>query len=393
MLLIISLVASVILFVNFHERIIRRLTKKGFDYKIEVLRNEVFEGESFMIRETLTNKSPFPLTSVRIDLNLPEGLHFSVTGEDREEKRLTFISGLFSLGGHESARREWRITADRRGLYTLDGAITVENSFFGAEKYSGKLDLSACDSNTVTVYPAILSLDEYFSTDRLVTGPALSRAKLVRDPLAISGVRPYNTDDPMNRINWKLSASHGELYVNNEEFTEKYDLDILLNMQSRSRESREGLVAYPDRVDLCVNVVASMLNACADSDVPISIITNGISDDAPDGADRVNCQNSTFEVLPPAVGKESFAAYMRYLAYLKSVPSVPTYDMLAMIEAAPERFFRGKNIVVVSAYFDSFMLKFHEALAECGYSVVYYITTAYREVVDIPANAEIHYKL
>lgn len=391
MILFISIIVALAAFAVFYRKYVDRFSRGGIQYNVEIDRGEVFEGEYFTLRETVTNDSAFPVSAVRVDLNLPEGLEFVVESSGSDEKRTPYISGLFSLKSRESTSRTWRVFARHRGIYTVDRAIIVKRALFGLDKLSERIDLSAAVSNSVVVYPEIIDLREYFTTSRLVTGNALSRARLVRDPLMISGVRAYTTDDPMNRVNWKVSAAHGSLYVNNEEFSEKYELDVLLNMQSRSRERTPDTIAYPENVDLCVNVTAAILDKCTANDIPVSIITNGRID-SPIGFTADTRDGGIFHVTPTATGRDDIFGLIRYLAGLQTAVCAPTYDMLEQIAASPARYLRGRNLVVVTAYFDAFFVKFHEQMTAQGYSIVYYITTAYKEAVEFPIDAEIHYK-
>lgn len=391
MILFISIIVALVAFAVLYRQYVDRFSRGGILYNVEIDRGEVFEGEYFTLCETITNDSVFPVSAVRVDLNLPDGLEFVISEVEYEEKRSPYISGLFSLKSRETTQRTWRVYARHRGVYTIDRAIVVKRALFGLDKISERIDLSAAVSNSIVVYPEIIDLREYFTTSRLVTGNALSRARLVRDPLMIAGVRAYTTEDPMNRVNWKVSAAHGSLFVNNEEFSEKYELDVLLNMQSRSRERTADTIAYPENVDLCVNVTAAILDKCTENDIPVSIISNGRCDN-PIGTSFESRDGGIFNVTPTATGRDDIFGLIRYLAGLKTAISAPTYDMLEKLSDTPARYFRGRNIVVITAYFDSFLAKFHEEMTSQGYSIVYYITTAYQEAVEFPIDAEIHYK-
>ena len=391
MVLFLSIAASVIIFALIYRGYIDRFSAGRITCAAEIDRGEVFEGEYFNLLITVKNTSLFPVSAVRVDINLPDGLEYCPDIGDKALSCQPYISGIYTLKSLETASRTCRLSARRRGVYTVDRALIVKRPIFGFDKQSERIELERTASNTVAVYPEIIDLREYFTTSQLVTGNALSRARLVRDPLMINGVREYTPDDPMNRVNWKVSAVHGSLFVNNEEFSEKYELDVLLNMQSRSRERDMNSLAYPENVDLCVNVCAAIIDKCERGGIPLSVITNGKSD-----AEAELCGESrdggVFSVTETASEKDGYLRLQRFLCGLENTFTAPTYDMLEEIAAAPHRYLNGRNLVIVTAYLDSFILKFHNAVTAQGISVVYYVTAAQDFSPGFAPDAEIHYK-
>jgi UDPglucose 6-dehydrogenase len=81
-------------------------------------------------------------------------------------------------------------------------------------------------------------------------------------------------DDPMNRINWNSTAAHGKLMVNVEEFTEQYQFNIILNMQSRSIELHPHEPSSPDYIEMCITVCASILDNISSHNIPVKLFAN-----------------------------------------------------------------------------------------------------------------------
>jgi len=62
------------------------------------------------------------------------------------------------------------------------------------------------------VYPRIIPLTGYDLTSRRPIGDVLLMHRLFEDPTRISGVRPYELGDPLNRVHWRATARTGVLH-------------------------------------------------------------------------------------------------------------------------------------------------------------------------------------
>ena len=58
----------------------------------------------------------------------------------------------------------------------------------------------------------IVPLEGYDLTSRRPIGDVLMTHRLFEDPTRISGVRPYEMGDPLNRVHWRATARTGVLH-------------------------------------------------------------------------------------------------------------------------------------------------------------------------------------
>ena len=299
----------------------------GLSYSVSFGSDEVFEGDDVYLFEEISNRGRLPLPYVRSDTNLPEGLRFCIFEEKngKAKTNLTgYIQSIFMLRPGATVKRRWRVRCLGRGEYTLTGVIIGTTDLFGLFRGTRELEFSADRCPQLTVLPSTMSLSDNFTSSKYLCGDIVSNICPVTDPLRICGAREYMPGDPVNRINWKSSASHGCLMVNSEERTVRHRFNIVLNMNSREIEQ------YPDRpsdsfaVERSIKVVASILDRVATEDIPVRLIVNSpcgenemfspVSDDA---------SGEKIMMSEPFRGREDMLSALRAIAALKLSISLP----------------------------------------------------------------------
>lgn len=391
-LIFVSVVLAALTVVSVQRKVSGKNPAGRIVYEVTLSTNEIFEGDDFYLTETITNNAPLPIRCVRIDTMLPAGLEF-VINRDGGKVSAPYISGIFTVGGRKSIQRKWLIHSVKRGKYTIDYSITVSGDMLGTAVNSEKMAVPKTRNNTITVLPCTIPLEHNFTSSRYLTGDEKARHKLVSDPLRITGAREYSPDDPFNKINWKLSAVHDRLLVNTEEFTEKSEMNILLNMQSRSRELHENIPSGSDFTEMCITVAASIIDEVSVYDIPVSVITNGHVTDDYEVEEKIEFDAAKYIVRTlPAASRLEFLRQMRLLASIEDLITCPAGDMIALISKNPYEYLSSRNVVIISPYFDSFMADFHKVMKSSGIDVVYYITTHFSDTLSIPSDAEIYFK-
>ena len=80
------------------------------------------------------------------------------------------------------------------------------------------------------------------------------------------------------------------------------------------------------------------------------------------------------------------------LARIQGGVTMPSHLMFYKIAEEPERYLNGKNLIVVSPYFDSIMRDFYSSMESMGYAVVFYITSLFNDTTDIPDDIPLYYR-
>ena len=400
----IAIIAAVFVVVMLQSRIYRAYALKDLEYRVEVSANEVFEDEEIYIYEELRNNKLLPLPFLKVDTELPDGLAFHIFEEDKngmmKDVYPRVIHSVFVLRGRQMVRRRWRVKCDIRGTYRLGSVTMLADDVFGLTPVVRILEPEEEGKNAVVVLPKAVDLAKEYSSSRYTSGDFLVQTSLLTDPLLRAGVRDYLPGDPMNRINWTQTAVHNALMTNIEEFTNRHQFNIVMNMQARDIEKTiPGPPSVRGTVELCMTVTASILDSISNENVPVRFICNtspeqfgeeGMAID-PESTEENDVGGKIF-ASPPFKGRSSILSALRMLAKMELMISVPIEKMLDHILAHPQAYTGGGNIVFVSAYLSERMINFAYAMKKSGIAVVFYITSTNLNAAIIPEDIEVHYK-
>ena len=398
----IAIVAAIFVVVTLQSRIWKTYALRDLEYRVEVSADEVFEDEAIYVYEELRNNKLLPLPFLKVDTELPEGLAFHLFEEDRDGTKKDVyprvVHSVFVLRSRQMIRRRWRVKCGVRGTYTLGSVTMLADDVFGLTPVVKIREPEEGGRNVVTVLPRAVDLEKEFTSSRYTSGDFLVQTSLLTDPLLRAGVRDYLPGDPINRINWTQTAVHGELMTNIEEFTNRRQFNIVMNMQGRDIEKViPGPPSVRGTVELCMTVAASILDGISRENIPVRFICNtppeqfgdNASDAEPDGEDPVG--GKVF-VSPPFKGRSSILGALRMLAQMELMISVPIEKMLDHMLANPYAYTSGGNMVFISAYLSERMINFAYAMRRIGVTVVFYITSTNLNAAVIPEDIEVHYK-
>ncbi len=346
--------------------------------------NDLIEGEGFFLNAELENASLMPHLHAELHLTLPEGLTFGDTGTADCRDALVIPAKSF-------VRRRFWVNADRRGVYAIDHAVIVRKKSLLLDLVSFRMPVPSGHFNAVTVYPAVMDLEEHFTTAPYVIGEVEVRRSPVPDPLDFIGVHPLRSE-PMSRINWKKSAAAGEWMANENGFTEERDLTILLNLQSRAYERFDPMtegISSRKLTELGVSVAASLIDEISAYEVPVRVLFNGSSDTF---SEEEKLGEHTLSRSDDAASLPDYHNLMRMLARISGGVTCPAHTMFYAVAEEPGRFITGGNLVVVSPYFDSVMRDFCRSMQALGFETVFWITSSFSDTEGIPEDVPLFYR-
>lgn len=393
-MLFIAIIITAVIVYLIQMAIYNKLTFSNLEYTVSLSAEEVFEGEDIFMYEEITNAKKLPVSSVRVDTELPKGLRFRL-GDRKDQNRDIFESYMqsaFVLKGYSKIKRRWRVSCATRGVYNLGHVLIVSNDLFGFNADSKSFDAPRTRHNQVVVLPRAIDLERHFTSSYYHSGEVAVMRSLLSDPLLISGTREYMPHDPMNRINWNSTAAHGKLMVNVEDFTEQYQFNIILNMQSRNLELHPHEPSSPEYIEMCITICASILDKISAHNIPVKLFANTPPETV--GMEAVSGDETGSQILVTRSyrGKRDILNALRLLASLKLDISCQIDKMLDHIAKNPYYYANSGNIIIVSPYIDERMIVFHDVLEKQGIKVIFYITTANQNAVIIPNNIEVYYK-
>ena len=142
---------------------------------------------------------------------------------------------------------EYRLTAHQRGRYVLDGldvrALPARGLFYRQFRFD--------QPTTVEVYPNLVDLKRYELLIRqgLTHEAGLARLRQIGQGSEFESLRPYNTGDPMSRIDWKATAKRGSLIVRNYQPQRRQSILVAID----AGRATAGEFAGTSRLDYLVN--------------------------------------------------------------------------------------------------------------------------------------------
>lgn len=400
-MLFIAIFISVFLVLIWQARLYRKKSFSDLRCRLHVSAPEAFVGEDVYLFEEITNAKRLPLPYLKVEDDLPDGLAFILYDTDpetgrRKTRQVQHLQSLFSLWGHSQVSRRWRVRCLTRGIYRLDGLLLLSDDILGLGTVSRRVDATAEDGEpaTLVVLPSAIDLEGEFAVSRYLSGDVVRNHCPISDPLRICGSREYTTSDPMNRINWKSTAAHGALMVNVEERTQRERFNLILNMQSRGIERDPHVPSNIPAIEQCITVCASILDRVAAANLPMRLIVNTLPEPFPE-AICIDDEGIGAQVLmtPVYEGRRDTMTALRLLAALPLQYSCSITDLLTHVAEHPEVYAEEGSLILVTAYIDQHMLNTHAILAARGISLIFYVTTTQNNVMNIPPEVEVYYKI
>ncbi|MBE6561538.1 MAG: DUF58 domain-containing protein [Ruminococcaceae bacterium] len=399
-MLILALVLAIVAVYLIQYRIYRDKSFDGITYDVTLSAGEVFEGEDVFFSEVISNTRFLPLPFVKVDTALPEGLSYRLidSGQDgsRTGRLASSVQSVFVLRPYQKITRTWRVNCGVRGEYSLGQVMIVTNDLIGFNQQSRMITVRPTAKNRLVVLPRTVELEKEFTASLFLSGEILVQRSIVSDPLRLCGIREYAVGDPMNHINWKSTAAKGMLMVNLEEFTQRFQFNLVMNMNSRDIEHVPGPPAMPYAVESCITVVASILDAVASENIQVSLITNTLPPDTPLEETAITAEGdevgAEIFLSRPHAGTHDMLEVLRMLASLPMHIGVSVEKMLDHIIAHPEVYTAGGNLVFVSAYLSERMINFAYTMRSLGIEVIFYITTANNNAMIIPDDIRVVFK-
>ena len=170
---------------------------------------------------------------------------FDVSNESRlsalwiEVKNATPISAsgsrlLTTLRAHQKQSYAVRMWLTRRGSFPLGPTIVTISDPLGLFR----VEKQFAASKSLTVLPMIFPIESFLSPPGLLPGGQVIRRKSTNITPHASGVREYNSGDPMKRIHWPTSIRRGQLMVKEFDQDPQAEVWLFLDAQQSSQASK-----------------------------------------------------------------------------------------------------------------------------------------------------------
>ena len=299
------------------------------EYTRTLSEHRAFVGERIELTVKVANPKPLPVTWLEVREQIDDELVVEQgTVLPSPAPRKKYIAENTSLGWYEAVTWHYFIRCTHRGYYTVGPANIRSGDLFGL--FQRRLEAGKADH--LIVYPNTVSLKELGLPERRPFGDSRARQRLFEDPIKITGLREYRSDDPFKRIDWKASARRQELQVKVYEATSSLYLQVILNVDTfeHSWQGHDPVV-----LERSITVAASVARYAWEHKLSVGVAANG----SVPGSDR------PLNVRPSGSPEQ----LLRVLEALALVSPFSTASIEAIIKEEGQRLPWGSTVVVISA--------------------------------------------
>ncbi len=285
MKLLIALAAGVALY--FVQLLLyRRYWDRDLNISVDFARSVVREGDENELVEIISNDKRLPLPVLQVKFALTRSFIFPKQDNSKVTDQY-YRNDYYSLMPYQKITRRYGFTCSKRGYYMMNGMDVICKDLF----LSGMMLRTYEHEASVCVLPLRLPVQKQPVRARELMGEITDRIRKNEDPFEFAGIREYRAFDPMNRINWKASASAGELRVNKFDTTFSQRVVICLNLECHIRWHEDVFVEEE------IRIAAALAEHFISVHIPVSLVSNGrdIVNDEPvrigAGADAAHLHN------------------------------------------------------------------------------------------------------
>ena len=279
--------------------------------------DHAFLGQDVPVKLVIENRSILPILWLEIHESLPVNLRAG-----REVKQ------VFSLGIRGRKEINYTISALKRGYYSLGPLQAHTGDPFGLVK-PGHAEYK---TDTLTIYPRIVSLDSLGLPSRSPFGTLKHKNPIFEDPSRIMGKREFQHGDSIRRIDWKSTAASGQLQVKLYEASIALATSLLLDLDRRSYR----MMTYYDATELAITAAASLAAWGKAHKQSFGLVTNGLDPSQ---------ENKMPLPLPPKKGSGHFINMLEILARIQPGNSL---SIETFIQEACADLSWGTTIVLIS---------------------------------------------
>jgi uncharacterized protein (DUF58 family) len=276
-----------------------------------------FLGEQVRIQLHVQNRGWLPVPW----LELRETLPVALVGPNS-------FQTVTNLGPRADTQFEYFIQARKRGYYPIGPLSISTGDILGL---SSSLQANS-QAEALVVYPRIIPFTSVGIPSQSPQGTLRHTLPLFEDPTRVFGKRGYTSGDSLRRIDWKSSASSGQLQVKVFEPSIALETFVILNLNAEDYYYRSRI----DSTELAIVIAASISNWVVGKKQMVGMMVNGRDPLAADGRPQP---------IPARKGKR----HMMHL--LETLARVGTIDHSALVPLLQHQRYQlawGTTLIVIT---------------------------------------------
>ncbi|MDT8718476.1 DUF58 domain-containing protein [Clostridium sp. 19966] len=206
--------------------------------------------EKFVVREVIampisfTNKSILPIFFVKLNNGF-------VKGANVKDENM-----IISMNPYETKKLECTMSFNTRGVYS------TTNFDLEFTDVSGMIRIiKRCPyKNKIYIYPKIYEINvSKIKGLNIINSPIIISGRKIEDSYSLRDNRKYVYGDNIKRINWKVSAKHGELYVKNKDIIWRQEFNLMINMNKENYLRDSSGELEEKLIDTCASIIYAFL--------------------------------------------------------------------------------------------------------------------------------------
>ena len=326
------------------------LSLEELEYLRKLDRTRVFAGEKVTLQVEISNKKPIPIPRLEIEDEIPDSIDIqggNITYSPNPNS--TRIKQTTSVGWYETTRWDYQLTASRRGYFRLGPATLKGGDLFGLFA-NYKKDNSR---DHILVYPEVFDLPNLGLPQTNPLGDTTKGSKIVHDFYMPSGIRDYQSGDPMKSVDWNATAKNNAIKVRTYEPTSSHTFIIAAAVESADPVWSGYSPTYLERT---ISTAASIASYCAENGHKYGLFSNG----TPIVSDRPMS-------IPPSNNPEQIKIVLEILATIRPIPSKP---IPVLLNEALQNFPANSTLVVATSTMSEEFVKVIGRAKRLGHNVV-----------------------
>jgi uncharacterized protein (DUF58 family) len=229
-------------------------------------------GDELTLEAEVVNRKLLPLSWLEVEDEIPRALPpsrgrtFAAVSQSRDV--------LASLGAYrpfERVRRRYAFPCRMRGEHMFGPVRLRSGDLFGFVTREETLDLT----DSVVVYPRLLSLPEIGIPAREFSGDLRARSWLFEDPSRMAGARDYRPGDSLRRIHWPATARVGALQSRVYEASTDRRVELALNLVT-NESLWWSQIFDADVLELTIATAATIAEWTLDAGYLVGLGSNGM---------------------------------------------------------------------------------------------------------------------
>jgi uncharacterized protein (DUF58 family) len=221
------------------------------------------------------------------------------------------FQSVIYLGPHGEAHFEYIVEARKRGYYSI-GPLSISTGDILGLRESLQ---AVMGEEHLVVYPRIVAFTSMEIPSHSPQGTLRHTLPLFEDPTRTFGKRSYLSGDSLRRVDWKASASTGQLQVKVFESSIALETCIILNLNSDDYHYRSRI----DSSELAIVIAASIANWITEKKQTVGLAVNGR--DPLTGGGKP-------QPIPPRKGKRQLIRLLETLARVEMSEDTPMVPLL-----------------------------------------------------------------